>query len=133
MMSMKVSKQQKRATVEPLIIDKEPLDVVIQYKYLGITLDQQLNFKLHTNRIINTFTHKLYNLFKIRNMLTTQIALNVYKSTKFPIIDYSDIFYNAAPTSLLHKIRILQNRANRIIAKLASRTNTTTYQRTYNI
>lgn len=66
-------------------------------------------------------------------MLTNRIALNVYKTTILPIIDYGDIFYNAAPKSLLNKLQILQNKAIRIIAKLPGRSKTDIHHRIYDI
>ena len=42
-----------------LTLDLVPLQVVNSYKYLGVTLDQQLNYNVHVSRIISLVSGKL--------------------------------------------------------------------------
>ena len=39
----------RRTRYYPLHIDNVPIDYVLSYRYLGITIDQSLNFNLHMN------------------------------------------------------------------------------------
>lgn len=64
---------------------------------------------------------------KIRCQLTRYAAITVFKSTILPIFDIGDTFYHSASASHLDKLRVLQNRAIRLIFNLPARENTDTY------
>ena len=69
------------------------LQKVVSYKYLGVILDTNLNFKLHVETLLKTLRYKLYIFSKIRKYLTVQASLCIFKATMLPYIDYGDIFY----------------------------------------
>lgn len=46
------------------------LEHVKAYKYLGVTIDKDLNFKQHLKQVIKNCAHKIYVLGKIRKRLT---------------------------------------------------------------
>ena len=87
-------------------------------KYLGVTLDKNLNYKLHIDNLLKTLKYKIYILAKLRPYLTTQSSLNIYKTTIMPYIDYGDIFYQAAFKGSLAKIQDRQTKALKICFKL---------------
>ena len=79
----------------PLIgLNNAMLDYIDHYKYLGVVLDKQLNFSLHLSQVHKLVAHKIYLLNKIRNMVTTQGTLSIYKSKILPYFDYGDILYH---------------------------------------
>ena len=53
---------------------------VVSYKYLGLTLDKQLNYGLHVSRIVSS----------VASSLTVKAAILVYESMLLPILKYSD-------------------------------------------
>ena len=73
----------------PIKIDNEQIQYVDSYKYLGVTLDQGLNFNLHTQNKLSS--HKVYMLSGIRPYITKDAALKIYKSKICPYMDYGDI------------------------------------------
>ena len=81
------------------------LQSVDHYKYLGVILDKNLNFKLHIENLLKTLKYKIYTLAKLRPYLSEQTSLNIYKTTILPYIDYADIFYQAALKKSLEKIQ----------------------------
>ena len=99
-------------------IQNTELQLVDHYKYLGVTLDKNLNYKLHIDNLLKTLKYKIYILAKLCPYLTTQSSLNIYKTTIMPYIDYGDIFYQAAFKGSLAKIQDRQTKALKICFKL---------------
>ena len=97
------------------------LQSVDHYKYLGVILDKNLNFKLHIENLLKTLKYKIYTLAKLRPYLSEQTSLNIYKTTILPYIDYGDIFYQAALKKSLEKIQDRQTKALKVCFKLHGR------------
>ena len=95
-------------------IANEQIQYVDSYKYLGVTLDQSLNFNLHVQNTYKISSHKVYLLSRIRPYITKDAALNVYKSKICPYMDYGDILYMGTFAPILDKLQKLQFRAIRI-------------------
>ena len=89
------------------------LQTVSSYKYLGLTLDAQLNYNLHVNRVIRSVSDKLKQFQRLRSFLNTRAALLVYKGMILPILEYGDIFFSAASAENRRKLQVLQNRGLR--------------------
>ena len=84
------------------------------YTYLGITLDEQLNYETHVNQVIKRVSDKLYQLPKIRYFLNTKAALLVYKNMILPIIEYGDVFAVSATGESREKVQKLQNKGLKV-------------------
>ena len=89
------------------------LQSVNTYKYLGVTLDSQLNYALHVNKIISSISCKLKQFQRMRNFLNARAAMLVYKSMLLPILEYGDIFMSAATLKNRKKLQVLQNKGLR--------------------
>ena len=87
-----------------LFINNEQLQFVPTFKYLGINLDQTLNFKYHMETLINNITFKLYLFSKIRRYLNEKCAITVYKAMLIPFFDYCDILYMFSCSIELQKL-----------------------------
>ena len=103
------------AKVPPFEIkfDDTPLLAVSSYKYLGLTLDPQLNYNLHINNLIRSVSDKIKQFQRLRNFLNNRAALMVYKGMILPILEYGDIFFSAATVKNRKKLQVLQNRGLR--------------------
>ena len=77
---------------------------VPSYKYLGITLDNSLNLNLQIQQTMNKVSHKLYILSKIRQFLTKESAILIYKTMILPYFDYGDIAYMFSSKNELNKL-----------------------------
>ena len=84
------------------------------YNYLGITLDSSLSFKQHIEHCAKVVSHKIFILSKIRNSISEDTALFIYRSMIAPIIDYGDVAYSGGLIEGLNRLQKLQNRALRI-------------------
>lgn len=81
------------------------LENVNSYKYLGVTLDADLNFKQHVNNI------------REKKKKKSKTATDLYKTMSPPLLDYGDVFYQSPSRGNLDKLRVLRKRAVRTIAR----------------
>ena len=90
------------------------MERVCSYKYLGFILDDQLNFNKHMNEMINTVSHKLYLLSRIRRYLTNEACILIFKTMVLSVMEYGDIIYAGTSKINLDKIDRLFYRGLRI-------------------
>ena len=90
-----------------------PLQQVASYKYLGITLDRQLNYSLHVKSIVASVSAKLKQFQRMRCFLSVKAAIMVYKSMLLPVIEYGDVFLSSASKANRKKLQTLQNKGLR--------------------
>ena len=105
------SNQKITQTLSQLTVDDTNINQVSQFTYLGVTLDQHLTFKNHAQQTINKVSAKVYQLKKMRKLLSNKAALLIYKNMILPILEYGDIFLTSAPKELKGRLQKLQNKA----------------------
>ena len=93
------------------------------FNYLGIKLDEELDFESHAKECLRLVSHKLYLVSRIRNIINKDQAVTIYKSKILPYFDYRDIFYNKTYFRTLDKLQKLQNRAIKLCLGRDSRYN----------
>lgn len=81
--------------------NSEPIELVSEYKYLGVWIDSQLSFAKHVKTIIKNVSFRLSKLSKIRDSLSKKTSLLLYKALILPLYDYGHIlsFYMSKSTS----------------------------------
>ena len=98
-----------------LEIGGSSLTRVKTYKYLGITLDQNLTYESHLACLARTVRHKVYLLRTVRPHLTVYAALQIYKTMILPIMEYGSALYAAAANKHVSKLQTLQNSGLRAV------------------
>ena len=93
-------------------------------KFLGVYLDEQLNFACHTNYIAKKISMTLGVLNKTREVFPSNIRLMLYNSLILPYINYGITSWFGCPAYNRNKIAILQRKAIRLIRDLGPRANT---------
>ena len=93
-----------------LFINDNKLERVTSYKYLGLTLDMNLNYNKHLENCLKLVAHKAFLLNKIRMYIDVYTAITIYKTMILPILEYGDIIYDGANQKLLHDLQTFQNR-----------------------
>ena len=101
-----------------LEINEIKLEKVRNYKYLGITLDENMTFGSHIALLNRTVRHKTFLLRKVRPFLTTYAALQVLKVMIAPLLEYGAVIYDSAATKHTHKLQVSLNAAIRAVYKL---------------
>ena len=90
-----------------------PLSYCDKYKYLGITLDREMNLTSLLNGTKKSVVNKLFNLRKFRHFITEKCALAIYKQTILPVLDYAGFVLISCNKSDRHDLQVLQNDALR--------------------
>ena len=101
-----------------LLLNGEKISLVPTFKFLGVFLDQTLNFRHHLDMLINTINFKLYILSKIRKYLNNVCALTIYKSMVIPYFDYADVIYMYSKNPDIKKLDRAHLRGLRICLKI---------------
>ena len=91
----------------------KPMQIVSSYKYLGITLDSQLSYNLHVNKVISVAAGKLKQFQRMRLFLNVNAATLVYKSMILPLLEYGDFFLSATTAINRKRLQTLQNKGLR--------------------
>ena len=76
-----------------LSLNNQILEQVCSYKYLGLILDEHLNYNKHIKEMNKLVAHKLYLMSKIRKYITETACINIFKTMVLSLIEYCDIIY----------------------------------------
>ena len=98
-------------------INVEGIIMVENFMYLGVNIDNRLNFEKIVNGTISRVNVRLITLARIRKLLDVGTSLLIYKQTILPILDYVSILVNSSMQRKIVKLQPLQNRAIKIIEK----------------
>ena len=90
-----------------------PLATVPCYTYLGVPLDSGLTFETAISELSRKVNGRLFSLAKIRDLVTRNTALVIYKTSIATLFDYASFFYVAGKEDSLIKLQRLQNRGLR--------------------
>ena len=99
-----------------LKINDTAVDMVESTKFLGVVIDQHLNFQQHINYIKSKISRALGILYKARKIFGKQTLLTLYNSFVQPHFMYCIGVWGKAPRSYLDPLVKLQKRAIRVIS-----------------
>ena len=83
-------------------------------KSLGVLIDQNLNWKCHTQSICKKIASALGAIKRIRHLVPFSTLMNVYNSLVQPHFDYCNVVWGNCGIGLSDKLQKLQNRAAHI-------------------
>ena len=84
-------------------------------KYLGVMIDQHLNWKAHIDYVIKKLSYAARILSIIRHYVNKQTLIKLYYSFAYPYLKYGIISWGSACQTSLEKIQVLQNNIIRIM------------------
>ena len=73
----------------------EYLDNVTDLKYLGVTLDQSLNWTLHVSNTIKKIKRVIACIRRIKSYLNRRTLVQLYYSLILPHIDYCSVVWGS--------------------------------------
>ena len=110
-----------------LLIDGNVIPQVSSAKFLGVCIDQHLNWSEHIKLISMKIAKNAGILNRLASYLPQKVLLNLYYSLIYPYLAYGNIVWGSNYMYRLHKINILQKRAIRIIARVLPTTHTSQF------
>lgn len=107
-----------------LEIENTRIEQVNEIKYLGIKLDNKLNFKNHIQYTIGKISKKVGFLKRIRKNINTMCAINIYNTIIKPHFDFCSTILFLGTNDEINRMQILQNKAMRTITRSSFHTST---------
>ena len=94
------------------------LDLKTECKFLGVLIDNKLDWKAHINHIANKISKNVALLKFFKFAFPKDILRTLYSSLILPYLNYCNIVWGAADKTLLEPLVILQKKAIRAISKV---------------
>ena len=112
------------STLLDISINTTPLSRVKNIKFLGVVVDEHLNWGDHIKYISLKIARGVGVIGKCRNTLPKSVLLNLYYSLVYSYINYCCIIWGNASAAVLKPLQVLQNKAARHILLKPNRTTT---------
>ena len=97
-------------------IDNNIINRVSYTKFLGIIIDEKLNWKQHINYVSGKVSRCIGMIIKSRKVLNTESLLTLYYSFIYPFLIYCNHVWGSTYISHLNKLELLQKKIVRIIS-----------------
>ena len=95
-----------------LCINDYNLERTDSFKYLGVTISQNMTWQDHISLIVNKVNQRLGVLRRVKQMLPLQSRRTLHNSLVLPLFDYGDIVWGDKNNfTLMDNLQILQNKA----------------------
>ena len=113
----------KRSMIDiELTIDDNKIHSTSQTKFLGVIIDEKLNWNKHISHITSKVARGIGIIIKARKFLPRDAILSLYYSFIYPYLTYCNLIWGNACATHLERLKILQKKAVRIIAGVTPRT-----------
>lgn len=99
-------------------IDNKIIEKVNDIKYLGIMIDNKLDFKCHVQYICKKIAKKIYFFSKIRPRISLNTAIKIYNTMIKPHFEYCSSILFLSTREMLGKLQKLQNKSMRIVLQV---------------
>ena len=108
----------KKILLPPIRLGREVIARTEKIKFLGITLDENLNFENHINEICNKLSRSVGILYKLKSFLPEKVLKNLYYTLVHPYVNYNIESWFGASEYVLDRVRILQRKSLRAVFNL---------------
>ncbi len=105
-----------------LTLEGESIERVSCYKYLGIWLDEKLGFQVHIENLLKKLRPKLVFLYRLKKCFPFEARKRIIQSCFLTLLDYGDVIYMHASSSILKKLDYVYNAALQFVTCASSRT-----------
>ena len=109
------SKHQQHDFVQD--IDGKKLLPETSTKYLGIILDENLNWAEHLQYVSKKLSIAEEIMYRLQHYLTPKLLKQVYCSIAYLHLQYAITSWGKAPATYIRKAQVQQNRLTRILSK----------------
>ena len=106
-------KQKKIHRNTHLYFDDQLLERADTTKFLGVYIDENLNWKSHIGHVCNKIAKSVGIIFKSRFLLSAKTKLSLYYSLIYPYLSYCNVAWSSTYITNLNRIFLLQKRVVR--------------------
>ena len=99
-----------------------PIEMVSEYKYLGIWLDDKVTFDLHIDTLASKLRQKNGFLYRNRSIFPKLCRKRIVEAVFLSVMDYGDIIYGNAASTTLEPLNTVYHSAIRFITEDSFRT-----------
>lgn len=110
--------------LSPVKINNEPLERVKTFKFLGVTLQENLQWNCHVNQTCTKLSKAIAMLHRVKTFLPKKSLITLYNSFFLSHLNYCSLVWNFTTEANVRKIKTLQKRAIRIITSSPFREHT---------
>ena len=109
------------------------IERVQNVKYLGLIIDEKLNWKSHTHELTRNLIKTASTLKFIRNHVPNQCKLQLYYAYAYSKLIYGIEVYGNTSKTITNKLQVFQNRILKILYKVDWYTNTNLLHKTLSV
>ena len=109
-----------------ITIDGDNVTQVQHTKYLGIVIDQNLNYYEQMNSLIVKLNRSVGILKRVSPFIPRKSRITMYNTLVLPHLDYCSTVWGVVPKMYLDRLQRIQNRAMRVILNCPARTHINT-------
>lgn len=110
------------SNINSLVIENEEIEIVSKVKYLGITIDNELNLNEHVNYLCKKASSKVGVLNRVKNKVKTEERITIYKTIIAPHFEYCPSILFLLSDNQIKRIQKIQNKAMRAVMRVNKRT-----------
>ena len=85
------------------------------FKYLGITIDNELRFSKHSKHVVTKILSHCSFFYKLRNVLRESQMVKAFRTYIQPIVQYGDLIYGSTTITTIREIDKVVKRIMRLI------------------
>lgn len=104
--------------IPPIILEDQQLQCISHTKFLGVTIDENLNWNYHINNVYTKLSRVCGILYKVRYLLTPEALLSIYYTLCYPHLMYCVSVWGCTWPSFLKRLKVIQNNIFRCIFHL---------------
>ena len=124
--AMIFSTPQRQVTYPEIYLNEIKIDFVTTFNYLGIIIDEKLNFKTHIDMITNKISRVVGIMKKLKNFLPKSALIHIYNSLILSHINYGLVVWGGYLRAN-ERLEILQRSAIRTMNNLKYNAHTDPY------
>jgi len=98
-----------------LKLDGNVLERVSSTKFLGVFIDEKVEWKEHIIHISLKISQSLGIMRRVKNIVSHRVMLILYYTLIYPYLSYCNIVWGSANASSIYKVVCLQKIAVRLI------------------
>ena len=98
-----------------LSIQNDPVLQVEEHRLLGVTIDNQLKWQAHINKVCKTVSRNLYLLSRIKQFVDSDARMLFYNAHVKSHIDYASTLWDGSSEAHLKRLNSLNRRAAKYI------------------